>query len=177
MTIGGNMKKTGFIDFRDAGEVNKWVIVDDVVMGGLSGSDIQPEKEGARFSGAVSLKNNGGFSSVRRNFPGMNMNGYDGIALTLTGDGRRYGVSLSDRARFTGLYFNARFETVNGEKIIINLPFEDFKPLYYGRPAPDVKPIDLSSVKELSLIISDKQEGPFTLLIEKIELYRIESLK
>lgn len=44
---------------------NKWRIVNDGVMGGLSSSRVSVNDDKIIFSGNVSLENNGGFASLR----------------------------------------------------------------------------------------------------------------
>jgi len=60
---------------------NTWGAVDDVVMGGVSQSNIQLVEETVLFAGNVSTANSGGFASVRtRNFtPPFNLSGYEGV--------------------------------------------------------------------------------------------------
>ncbi|MGD1912957.1 MAG: CIA30 family protein, partial [Rivularia sp. (in: cyanobacteria)] len=55
-----------------------WGAVDDVVMGGVSQSNIKLSSGKALFSGNVSTENSGGFASVRtKNFdPSFNLSGY-----------------------------------------------------------------------------------------------------
>lgn len=56
-------------DFSKSSNLKYWRIVDDVVMGGRSNGNFEIDSNGhGKFSGEVSLKNNGGFSSLRYNF-------------------------------------------------------------------------------------------------------------
>lgn len=58
--------RTVLLDFDDAADVRLWTSVNDVVMGGVSRSEVTQAQPGiARFSGIVSLENSGGFASVR----------------------------------------------------------------------------------------------------------------
>ena len=51
--------------------IDKWGIVNDGVMGGISQSNIYlNEANNIIFAGNVSLENNGGFASIRRGFDG-----------------------------------------------------------------------------------------------------------
>ena len=53
-------------DFELSGEANKWLVVNDGVMGGLSQSEvILSGSNTAVFQGTISLENNGGFASTR----------------------------------------------------------------------------------------------------------------
>ena len=56
-------------NFNKTSNINNWQVVDDVVMGGLSSGTFSINQQGnGIFKGAVSLENNGGFSSVRYRF-------------------------------------------------------------------------------------------------------------
>ena len=55
-------------DFSENSESNRWQVVNDGVMGGLSQATFKVGENGtALFTGRVSLENNGGFSSLRYN--------------------------------------------------------------------------------------------------------------
>ena len=59
------MKQPLIFDFGEGKSFGRWTIINDGVMGGLSQSRANLEKEAILFSGSVSLKNNGGFVSLR----------------------------------------------------------------------------------------------------------------
>ena len=66
---------------------DKWSIVNDNVMGGLSESNISiSENETLIFKGRVSLDNNGGFASVRYNAEGLKVGKDQKLKITLIGD-------------------------------------------------------------------------------------------
>ena len=73
----------------------RWQTVNDGVMGGRSrgGFEITSE-ETLLFRGETSLQNNGGFSSIRTRPQPLKLDGQDGLALRVRGDGRSYKVSL-----------------------------------------------------------------------------------
>ena len=53
-------------DFNKNCALNKWIVINDDVMGGKSNGKLILNKTGnAVFKGEVSLENNGGFSSIR----------------------------------------------------------------------------------------------------------------
>ena len=60
------MNEKLIFDFNSDTKISNWVVVEDRVMGGRSNAEISLTDEGhAKFSGNVSLENNGGFASVR----------------------------------------------------------------------------------------------------------------
>ena len=66
-----------------------WQTVLDGVMGGLSTGRIEAGNGGTmKFSGELSLENNGGFSQVRTSVPEGLLAGARGLLLRVKGDGR-----------------------------------------------------------------------------------------
>jgi len=78
-----------------------WQAVNDGVMGGRSSGGPDFCKDGLRFSGKLSLENNGGFSSIRKQ-ERLELSRFDGIRLKVRGDGREYQLRLNTDARFRG---------------------------------------------------------------------------
>ncbi|TVQ69063.1 MAG: hypothetical protein EA363_10135 [Balneolaceae bacterium] len=54
----------------------------------------------------------------------------------------------------------------------VDVPFDLFRPVYRGRKVPDAPPLDPSDIGEVALMIKDRQEGPFRLLVNEIAGYR-----
>jgi hypothetical protein len=68
--------------------------VDDAVMGGESSSTFNLNDDGWRFLKAVSLENNGGFSSVRYRFQKIQVKEYTSIVIKLK-DGKSINLELN----------------------------------------------------------------------------------
>ena len=99
-------------DFEQSGEVNKWLVVNDGVMGGLSQSEvILSGSNTAVFQGTISLENNGGFASTRTIPKLYNLAGYDGIIVRLKGDGKKYQLRMRMDDRFDGISYRYPFKT------------------------------------------------------------------
>ena len=88
-------------DFSSDSEINNWRVVDDVVMGGRSSGNFSLTDEGhAKFSGDVSIENNGGFSSVRYGFPSqVDVQKYSKVRLKVKGDGKNYQFRVKEKSR------------------------------------------------------------------------------
>jgi hypothetical protein len=100
----------------DAG-VSGWRTVLDGVMGGRStGRVFQPEARILRFSGELSLENNGGFSQMQTTVPEGSLKDAVGIETMVRGDGWTYqfDVRCSDIRMMAGS-FQAEFHTREGE--------------------------------------------------------------
>lgn len=157
------------VDFSLPNETKPWFPLNDDVMGGVSRSELITTTSGtAIFRGVVSFENNGGFATVQTNLAQpLNLAAYRGLTIKLKGDTKRYGMYLRTNSR--SLVYQATFDTT-GEWQTIQLPFEQFKPTYFGRTVPG-DPIDASIIRSMSVLIEYKQEGPFTLEIAHISVY------
>jgi NADH dehydrogenase [ubiquinone] 1 alpha subcomplex assembly factor 1 len=111
-------------DFALPESTEQWRPVDDVVMGGVSGSRMVHVPDGhAVFAGTLSRENNGGFASILC-FPGQfDLGDFDGIRLRVRGDGRIYRLRLRMDAGFDGLAYQASFPTEDGVWSTVDLPY------------------------------------------------------
>ena len=157
-------------DFAQPANVNAWGVINDGVMGGVSRSSIRQTAERTLlFAGTVSLENNGGFASIRASFSGVNLSAYEGLAIRLKGDGKRYGFYLQNNQR--RLNYQSDFTTVAGQWQVVRLRFDGVTALSFGRRV-QAPPLDLTDLRVFSFIISDKQEGPFALEVATISAYK-----
>lgn len=153
------------IDFRMP-EAAGWQAVDDRIMGGCSQSDPEHiDDVGLRFTGNVSLENNGGFASIRSTPGKYDLARYSGIKLRLRGDGKTYKLSLRTDLFYDGISYQSTFTTSKGDWQEISLPFEAFAPTHHGIKLSTVAPLDTGHVTSFGLFISGRQEGPFKLEI------------
>jgi len=64
-----SMASNVIFDFNKNSDIENWIIIDDVVMGGKSSGSFKLNSDGhGVFEGEISLENNGGFSSVHYKF-------------------------------------------------------------------------------------------------------------
>jgi hypothetical protein len=160
------------IDFA-SDSTDDWFVVNDGVMGGRSSSVIRNgEDDFAVFEGYVSLENNGGFASVRREIPTAALDGSSRVMLRVRGDGKQYQLRLRPNRRFDGIAYGAGFETTAGQWTTVEIPFRSFEPTYRGYRPPGVGPLDPSEIGQIGVMAADKHEGPFRLEIEWIGVDR-----
>lgn len=148
-----------------------FAVVNDGVMGGLSTSRVFVEGDAMVFEGRVRLENNGGFASMRASTGTLDLSDYAGIELVIRGDGQRYKLNLRDDTRFDGVVHRVNFETQAGETLTLRLPFSEFEPTFRGRRLRDVERLDTSRIRQLGVLISDKQVGEFRLEILAVRVY------
>lgn len=146
-----------------------WQSVDDPTMGGQSLSALVPTDGGtACFAGVLSLANGGGFCSVRSpEFAPVPE--ASGITLRVRGDGKTYKVCLHTRYMQPGTSYRASFDTRPGEWQDVHLTLSDFVLMRFSTRA-GVTPVDPARITAVSLLIADRQEGPFALELAHVGL-------
>ena len=155
-------------DFNFESNIRNWKIVDDVVMGGRSNGNFKINDTGyGEFSGDVSLKNNGGFSSVRYNFNTLSSSNFKSFQLRIKGDGNpfQFRVKNSNRQRFSYIY---TFNT-SGDWETISIPFNKMEPAFRGYKL-DQPNFDGLQMEEIAFLIGNKKEQSFKLFIDSIIL-------
>jgi len=85
---------TRLINFQHVDEGNRWRTINDAVMGGVSRGRLAVAAGIGVFSGEISLENNGGFASVRREPETLDLSGHAGLMLHIRGDGRCFQLRL-----------------------------------------------------------------------------------
>lgn len=156
--------------FDTPASTQDWQPINDGVMGGVSVSTMRFESVGyAVFEGEVSLENNGGFASVRA--PSLDLGCADTMAYSLTawGDGHTYKLNLRTDSGFDCVNYQAVFRPAPGLWTQTVLPVAAFEPNFRGRLVPGAPPLQPQAVRQVGLMISDKQAGPFRLMIKTIE--------
>jgi uncharacterized surface protein with fasciclin (FAS1) repeats len=147
-----------------------WQVVDDGVMGGRSKGDLSLTKSGIlRFTGKLSLENNGGFSSVRTEDLELDLSDFFGLKMRVKGDGRTYQARLGSDARFRGMEvsFMAEFVTKKDEWIEVLVPFSNFEGSFRGMSLKDEE-LNPAKVQRLGLLLADKRAGGFALEVDWI---------
>lgn len=150
----------------DTAEPN-WTPQNDNVMGGVSEGRALIRDGVLAFTGSLSLENNGGFAQVRIQNLGYDLSGKKVMKLRVMGDGRTYQLRLATDARHRGsrISYSVEFPTEAGEWTEVEVRFADLKPSHHGN-ALDGPPANLSQVEEMSFLIADKREGPFSLKVD-----------
>jgi hypothetical protein len=157
--------------FESAASVADWSAIDDSVMGGISASRLHHDDNGhALFAGIVSLERNGGFASVRSRPLPLGLPGAVNCAIELRGDGKRYKLNLRSDDSFDGIAYQTTIEPPAYQWTVMRIPLSLFAPTFRGRPLPNVPPIDPARLRQMGLMIADRQAGSFTLAVRSITL-------
>jgi len=159
-------------DFSSSETSGEWRVVNDVVMGGISKSNIALLENGtAKFSGTLSPDNNGGFASVRAFVKENDLNDFEGVIIKAKGDGNLYNLRFRTNNNYDGVSYQAKFKSDSQEWKEFRIPFKDFKPTFRGRIVPNQLDLVSDNIKQIGLLIADKQFGDFKLYIKWIKFY------
>ncbi len=146
-----------------------WNPINDGVMGGVSRSQLRHDPAGyADFTGHVSFENNGGFASVRCQPCDLGRQDVIAYLLEVRGDGKRYKLNLRTDNSFDGVNYQVGFLPPTGIWTTCRLASADFLPNWRGRSVPDAPPLDTARLRQIGLMIADRQEGPFALAVRSI---------
>jgi monofunctional biosynthetic peptidoglycan transglycosylase len=160
-------------DFDGSDTVTQWRTVNDGVMGGLSDGKFRITGEGClEFYGNLSLKNNGGFASVRSAPAGLGLTDEDVIVARVRGDGRRYYLNARVPTIRMAFSYRASFQTKAGEWQEIRIPLKSLRATSFGRQIPDASSVNASNVNGIGFLLADKIPGRFGLEVDWIKVVR-----
>jgi len=172
LTITGLVMNSAMIfDFDSPATSGEWVTVDDVVMGGVSNSKFIINLDGtATFSGTVSPDNNGGFASAKTSIENE-FKDFEGAVIHVKGDGNIYSLRFRTDENYDGMSYQAKFKTQAGKWKEYKIPLVDFKPTFRGTTLSNKPTLESKSIKQIGILIADKQFGRFELNIDWVKLY------
>lgn len=161
-------------EFTTEKSVQNWHTENDVVMGGVSESQVTCALEAlaqggaARFSGEVSLENGGGFAQILYDKSVLDLTGFQGLELFVKGDDQTYELRLETDAERVAY---AQSLPAKGEWSRVQLAFTDFSATHHGDAVPNAPELNLGAVRTVGFLIGDNQEGRFELLIGEVKAY------
>lgn len=164
-------KTNRLADFNSKQSSLLWKTVNDSVMGGISRGGWQfTERNSLLFSGATSLDNNGGFSSIRTYGQRHNLSGYDGIELKVKGDGRMYYLTSRTNSRRMIAYWSP-IQTQKGKWLTVRIPFSSFYATSFGRKIPGMR-LNPKNITSIGFMLYDKKAGDFSIEVDDIVAYQ-----
>lgn len=157
--------------FASDDDVQRWNVVNDTVMGGVSSGEVTWADEAMVFTGELSLDNNGGFASVRSPFIDPSVAApwaeRSGLALEMRGDGRSWAIEVRDGGASGG--WIATVSPPVDEFALVEIPWSDFTPVTrFLDPRPSVEPLDPSRIALIALYLIDGVEEPFRLEVRSL---------
>lgn len=166
-------KQSLIFDFGQGKDFGRWVIINDGVMGGLSSSKAKLEDNWVAFEGYVSLKNNGGFVSLRSPMGKYDLSLYSMCEIRYrSSDQRIFEILLERETPFYLPKFRAKFSGNKDDWQTITIPLQDFEVSRMGNSIQKgINTKDLNSIQRIGFILLDKKEGDFYLEIDYLKFY------
>ncbi len=157
-------------DFRDPAAVAAWNAIDDRVMGGISSSRLSHDTSGhAVFEGKVSLEHNGGFASIRSTPADRGQRGAQTCFIEARAAGKRFKLNLLTDTAFDSINYQASF-VPSALWQTLRIPLSSFRPTFRGREVPGAPALDPARIRQVGLMIAERQAGPFALEVRRIGL-------
>jgi len=160
-----NLYSQNLVEFNNSSDIKNWLIVNDDVMGGLSKSNFYYSNKHAIFEGEISLKNNGGFASVRGNIDKIDVSPIKKINLVIQGDKKKYQLRIKKNKEDYYSYIH-NFKTT-GKNEIISIELSEFIPYFRGRRL-NKDNFSHNQIEQISFLIGNKSEEKFKLKIKKV---------
>ena len=154
-------------------KAQQFMLVNDGVMGGRSKSELSIHDDVARFTGLLSLENNGGFASVRMQWPfdlDASKSEPSMAVLKVKGDGKIYQFRLRTNQGFDGAAYSYSFKSLQNQLQTVYIPINDFVPTFRGRTLHDMPVLKFSAVQQMGLLLADEQLGEFKIDLISLKL-------
>jgi len=113
----------------------------------------------------VSLKNYGGFASVRRRLTQEESLNAKSIKLVFNGDGRDYKIRFRLDGNLDGPAYETTISTLKGEKVELILNEAQFEAIYRSRLLRGYPKFNFSEALQIEFMLADKKEGEFELTL------------
>ncbi len=157
-------------DFSDPSAVAEWGAIDDRVMGGVSSSQLRYDLAGhAIFEGNVSLERNGGFASIRSTPADRGKPGAQTCFIEARTPGKRYKLNLLSDDAFDSLNYQASLSPEPAWQTL-HIPLATFRATFRGREVTGAPALDPARIRQVGLMIAERQAGPFSLEVRRIGL-------
>jgi hypothetical protein len=162
----------------------EWGPLDDVVMGGVSKTDMNPgEAFTGVWTGYVSTSNNGGFAGIRTKLfkTPLDCSTCTGLKIKLTGDGQRLKFIIRDDDQWNGVAWSTSIDTKANQSTEVKIPFEKFQPTKYAKTLKDAGTFNKQQLTGMQLTLSKFEydgalnpsfrEGAFRVVLENVSTY------
>jgi NADH dehydrogenase [ubiquinone] 1 alpha subcomplex assembly factor 1 len=159
-------------DFAQDQSIGRWyVVTDGVVGGGSRGTFGQGRGRYASFSGVLARDKPGAFASVWSRDAALDLSRMTGLALRVRGDGKIYRVALRTNRGVDAVQYVARITPPRSGWSVVRVSFRELVPMSQGEVLKGAPRFDPARVVAIGVVISDRQDGAFELLIEKVSAY------
>lgn len=170
-TVAVATQRESVFGFPGADDLDGWSVVNDTVMGGVSSGELAWVDGAMAFTGELSLDNNGGFASVRSPFIDPAVAAawadWDGLAVDVRGDGRRWAVEVRTFSEAGG--WIAMVAPPSDRFAVVEVSWATFEPVTrFLDPRPSPTPLDPTNIASVAFYLIDGIEAPFRLEVRSI---------
>ncbi len=165
-------EKTYKIEFgKSANRTSNWTILSDNVMGGISDGQLEYGNTSVTLKGNVSLKNRGGFVSIKSNFGKIDLSSYKTVKITFRSTNQKYAFTLENSRRWYEPAYKHEFTAKEINKWeTVSMDLDNFMEEIIGKPTGNKANSSITrSILRIGISTNEKREGPFQLEIESIE--------
>ena len=156
------------IDFKTAKHFSDWEIINDGVMGGLSEGQVHYGEQGLRFSGNVSLRNNGGFTSYKSPFGTYNFSPYSTLEIRYRSKGAAVAFQIENVRGWWEPCWKANLP-VSEDWTTLRVKLTDMKEYQLGGSTGLTLTKDvLSEIVRYGFITNEKKETDFEIEVEYV---------
>lgn len=156
-------------DFGTGTGGTDWEVINDGVMGGLSQGKMSLTENSLLYQGNISLRNNGGFSSLKSPFKRFDLSGFTQVEMRFRATGQAFAMTLEQDQRFYMPNFKYEFRAQTGKWTTIRVPLADFQQYRMGRALGNkMTTVSLQNTLRIGLISNEKREGDFQIEIDYI---------
>lgn len=165
----GNSYKIEF--GKSATRTSNWAMLSDNVMGGLSEAQMEYGNNAVILQGNVSLKNRGGFVSIKSYFGKYDLSSFKTVKITFRATHQKYALTLENSRRWYEPAYKHEFSAKEINKWeTVSLDLGNFVEEMIGQPTGNkANRSILEAVLRIGVSTSEKKEGSFQLEIESIE--------
>jgi len=158
------------LSFDQPGQNHDWQVINDGVMGGLSVGKTQLKNQVFIFSGSISTKKNGGFTSVYRPIATMPQD-FQWVKISVKGDGKPYQLRMRSQVMGYDLAYKINFTTKEATMQTLTFNLADFQASFRGRILSGAPTLKAETISHVGFLISAKQAADFSLSTYGIEFY------
>ncbi len=157
------------INFTEQKNTENWRITNDDVMGGESEGRFLFEQDKGMFTGYISLKNNGGFSSVFKMIEPL-PNNLDTVSIDVEGDGTTYQLRMIVSLDGYRLAYKHDFDTVAGQRETLTFILADFQASFRGRIMTNAPVLKSEAIRQVGFLVTKKVAGKFLLSVFSVHI-------
>ena len=156
---------------KSANKTSNWAILSDNVMGGVSEGQIEYGSNSVTVKGNVSLKNRGGFVSLKSNFGRLDLSSFKTVKIKFRSTLQKYAFTLENSRRWYEPAYKHEFSAKEKNKWeTVSMDLNSFEEELIGQPTGNkANKTILESILRIGISTNEKREGPFQIEIESIE--------